>query len=96
METSQTIEKWGRETFGEAELNALALRAKEELEELIAAIKAGESHADIVAEAADVTILLHRLTGTLNMELSKAVEAKMIINRAREWTRSGDGTGQHK
>lgn len=96
METSRTIADWGRETFGDAKPRTLALRAREELDELIQAIEAKDSDDDIVIEAADVTILLHRLAGTLGTELAEAVNTKMEINRKREWVKSGDGTGQHK
>ena len=46
-------------------VKAYALRAQEELAELIEAIKNGETDKNIALEAADVTILLHRITGTL-------------------------------
>ncbi|WP_416878259.1 nucleotide pyrophosphohydrolase [Litorimonas sp.] len=96
-ETSQTIHRWGRETFGEARsVRTYALRAREELEELIEAIEKDESSESILAEAADVTILLHRLAASLNSDLSDAVDQKMGMNRRRTWTKSGDGVGQHK
>jgi len=96
-ETSQTIHRWGRETFGEARsVRTYAQRAREELEELIEAIENDESSDSILAEAADVTILLHRLAAALDGDLSDAVDEKMGINRRRSWTKSGDGVGQHK
>lgn len=95
-EDSRTISKWGDETFGPANSHALAIRAREELNELIEAIAGGEIRDDIILEAADVTILLHRLVGSLGQELSDAVDKKMDINRKRQWVKSGDGTGQHK
>lgn len=96
MENSQTIASWGDATFGQASLRALALRAREELDELVTAIDDREGKDNIALEAADVTILLHRLCGTLGIELAEAVNRKMEINRARNWVKSGDGTGQHK
>lgn len=101
METSQTIAHWGDATFGVATSKALAQRAQEELHELIEAIDASNASdslniEQIAMEAADVTILLHRLVGDLGLDLSETVERKMEINRARQWTTSGDGTGQHK
>ena len=95
-ETSKSIARWGETTFGPASLRALALRAREELEELIEAIDVGESNQSIALEAADVSILLHRLCGNLGAELSDAVDQKMAMNRERKWVKSGDGTGQHK
>lgn len=96
IETSQSIALWGSETFGDAaSVKAYAIRAQEELTELIEAIENGEPDKDIAQEAADVTILLHRLTGTLGLDLYDTVDEKMSINRKREWTPDGNGVGQH-
>ena len=96
IETSQSIAQWGTETFGNAaSVKAYALRAQEELTELIEAIENGEPDKDIALEAADVTILLHRIAGTLGLELYEAVDEKMRINREREWTPDGNGVGRH-
>lgn len=96
-ETSQTINRWGRETFGEARsVKTYAHRAQEELEELIDAIEKDEPKDSILAEAADVTILLHRLAASLKSDLNDAVDQKMGVNRRRHWIKSGDGAGQHK
>lgn len=97
VETSQTIALWGSETFGDAaSIKAYALRTQEELAELIDAIDHNQAIKEIALEAADVTILLHRITGTLGFELYKAVDEKMAINRQRKWTPDGNGVGQHK
>jgi len=96
-ESSKSINKWGRETFGDAaSVKAYALRAQEELTELIKAIESGEPDKNIALEAADVTILLHRITGTLRLELYDAVDEKMAINRGRDWVPDGNGVGQHR
>jgi len=96
-ETSKTIAQWGTESFGDAaSVKAYAIRAQEELAELIDAIENGEPNKNIAHEAADVTILLHRITGTLGLELYDAVDEKMAINRKREWMPDGNGVGQHK
>jgi len=96
-ESSKTIAKWGTESFGEASsVKAYAVRAQEELAELIEAIENSETDRAIALEAADVTILLHRITGTLGLELYDAVDEKMAINRLRKWTPDGNGVGQHK
>jgi len=96
-ETSKTIADWGTDTFGDANsVKAYALRAQGELTELIEAIENKQSDNEIAAEAADVTILLHRVTATLGIELSDAVDQKMSINRKRIWQKSGNGVGQHK
>jgi len=96
-ETSKSIAQWGSEAFGDAaSVKAYAMRAQEELAELIDAIENGEPDKNIALEAADVTILLHRITGTLGLDLYDAVDEKMAINRAGIWTPDGNGVGQHK
>jgi hypothetical protein len=94
-ETSQSIRIWGDETFGRvADLSALVARARGELDELDIAIKASDG-AEIGREAADVVILLHRLVALAGMDLAEQVDAKMAVNRARQWKPAGDGTGGH-
>lgn len=96
-ESSQSITQWGSDTFGNAaSVKAYAIRAQEELAELIEAIESGEPGEAVALEAADVTILLHRVTGSLGLDLYYAVDTKMAINRKREWTPDGNGVGQHK
>ena len=93
-ETSHSIHSWGSKTFGDAaSVKAYAIRAQEELAELIAAIEDGEPNKNIALEAADVTIILHRITGTLGLELYNVVDEKMTINRERDWIPDGNGLG---
>ncbi len=95
IETSASIRDWGDETFGKvSDLSVLAARARGELDELEQAIRSGDA-TEIGGEAADVTILLHRLAGLLGMDLAEQVDAKMRVNRARMWKAAGDGTGAH-
>lgn len=94
-ETSSSICAWGDETFGKvSDPVKLAERAELELTELKEALIAGDV-TEAGKEAADVTILLHRLMAVLGKDLSDEVDAKMAINRAREWQSAGDGTGSH-
>jgi NTP pyrophosphatase (non-canonical NTP hydrolase) len=94
-ETSKSIREWGDEAFGEVkDLGALVRRARGELDELAEAVRAGDAAA-IGSEAADVAILLHRLAALKGRDLGAEVDAKMKINRARQWKRAGDGTGGH-
>jgi NTP pyrophosphatase (non-canonical NTP hydrolase) len=93
-ETSRTIAEWGEETFGPARPEALIDRATLELAELSASLASADAEA-ITSEAADVAILLHRLSHIHGWDLAEAVDAKMARNRARIWERSGDGTGRH-
>ncbi|MAK59989.1 MAG: nucleotide pyrophosphohydrolase [Ponticaulis sp.] len=95
IETSQTIKAWGDETFGKAmDPVKLVERAEVEMAELKEALAAGDLP-EAGKEAADVVILLHRLMGDLGKELSAEVDAKMAINRERQWISAGDGTGRH-
>ncbi len=97
IETSQTITVWASETFGEAEsIKAYVLRAQDEMTELLESIDAKKPATEILSEVADVTILLHRVVGTLGLELSEVVDRKMSINRDRIWQKSGNGVGRHK
>jgi len=94
-ETSASIAAWGEAAFGPVnDLSVLTRRARTELDELEAALAAGDlAHA--AEEAADVVILLHRLAALTGADLAAAVDAKMKINRQRQWRPSGDGVGQH-
>jgi NTP pyrophosphatase (non-canonical NTP hydrolase) len=95
-ETSKTIFEWGRDTFGPiTDDNRVIERARLEFDELAEAVREGHSVDDIVAEAADVVILLSRLAGVHGRDLAEAVDRKMNINRSRTWVRNGDGTGCH-
>lgn len=94
-ETSQTIRAWGDAIFGQPQdLTVLVARARVEMDELEQALRENDT-AEAGREAADVVILLHRLVGILGFELNEQVDAKMIINRARKWKATGDGTGGH-
>jgi NTP pyrophosphatase (non-canonical NTP hydrolase) len=95
-ETSKSIYEWGQAAFGPvSDHNRVIARALLEFDELAEAVAQGASVDAIAAEAADVAILLNRLLGLLGRELGEEVDAKMKINRARKWTRNGDGTGRH-
>ena len=94
-ETSASILAWGDETFGKVnEPTALVASAAVELAELQEALRDGAPD-EAGKEAADVAILLHRLMGVLGKDLAEEVDAKMAINRTREWAATGDGTGGH-
>ena len=94
-ETSQTIREWGDAIFGAPQdLTVLVHRARVEMDELEQALRDGDQ-AEAGREAADVVILLHRIAGILGHDLYEQVDAKMVINRARKWKTTGDGTGSH-
>lgn len=94
-EDQNSITAWGEETFGPAANPAVLVeRARVEMEELLEAVQAGD-HAEAALETADVFILLYRVATLCGFDVNAAVARKMAINRARRWTRKGDGTGSH-
>ncbi len=94
-ETSHTIREWGDAIFGAPQdLTVLVQRARVEMDELEQALRDGDQ-AEAGREAADVVILLHRIADILGHDLYEQVDAKMVINRARKWKTTGDGTGSH-
>jgi NTP pyrophosphatase (non-canonical NTP hydrolase) len=94
-ETSTTIQAWAEPIFGPvSNLTDLVDRAALELAELKQALANGGT-AEAKAEAADVVILLHRVAALLGTDLATEVDAKMTINRARNWVPDGKGAGRH-
>lgn len=87
---------WARQTFGDVSPIRAAVRANEEMAELLKAACADWRERDkIMEEAADVVIVLCHLAGALDADLGAAIEKKMAKNRARTWRLDGDGTGYH-
>lgn len=88
-ETPRSIWAWARCTFGEVSPMRGVRRAGEELDEAL-------------MELADVTIVLchafrgHWLLWPLVWLLRSKINAKMRVNRGRNWILRGDGTGQHR
>lgn len=96
IETQKTISAWTTATFGEASSNArVAARANEEMAELLRALTSDDNHSKAVEEVADVVIILYRLAERMGADLHEEIDAKMQINRAREWAVTADGHGYH-
>lgn len=94
-ETQRSMCEWAEATFGPVSVPvSLVERAMLEMDELKEAVLA-QDHAEIGKEAADVLILLYRLADQFGLDLDSEVAGKMAINRARTWTKKGDGTGSH-
>jgi len=72
-----------------------AIRAAEELAELITLLVANDADPKAPEECADVDIVLRGIDRFHGVERAAAVDAKMAKNRARTWTVTGDGHGQH-
>lgn len=95
-ETTASISRWANATFGEAVSNArVAARANEEMSELLRAITADDESPKAREEIADIVIVLARLSHRLGGDIWKDVEAKMQVNRRREWKKDGTGHGYH-
>ncbi|HBS24040.1 MULTISPECIES: DUF550 domain-containing protein [Thalassospira] len=94
-ESQQSICDWAEKIFGPvADPRALVTRAMTEMKELDEAV-VDRDLSEIGREAADVMILLYRLVDQFGLDLDHEVQAKMAINRARQWSAKGDGTGSH-
>ncbi|TQV79752.1 dATP/dGTP pyrophosphohydrolase domain-containing protein [Denitrobaculum tricleocarpae] len=91
----KTIAEWGEDTFGPAANPVdLVTRAQQELAELAEAVQQRDVK-EAAMETADVMILLYRLAEDLGYDIEQSIQEKMAINRARKWSRAGDGTGKH-
>lgn len=72
-----------------------AIRAAEELAELIESLVANDDDPKAPSEVADVSIVLAGISAALGHEQADDIDAKMTVNRARRWATAGDGHGQH-
>jgi len=72
-----------------------AIRAAEELAELITLLVNDDADPKAPEECADVDIVLRGIDRFHGVERASTVDAKMAKNRARTWQVSGDGHGQH-
>lgn len=73
----------------------IALRAAEELAELIEMLVEDDAIPYACEEAADVSIVLDGILGAHGRELEDERAKKMAVNRARKWKMTGEGCGQH-
>lgn len=94
-ETQATIGAWGVATFGpitdwEKACDRIAVEA----------IEAGEvarnNRGKLGEELADVVIVVMNIAHQAGIDLQAEIDAKMAINRARQWAVDGKGNGQHK
>lgn len=73
-----------------------AIRAAEELAELIELLVVNDADPKAPREVADIDIVLRGIDAAFVFERAQAVDEKMQINRARTWDATGDGHGQHR
>lgn len=97
QETQETITDWAASVFGPAQSNLrIAIRANEEMAELLRCLSVNDHHPMAPEELADVVIILYRLADCLGVNLHSVVDAKMSVNRTqRTWERDGSGHGYH-
>jgi len=96
-ENPRSVSKWAEQTFGAAGSNAsVAARANEEMSELLMALAIDDKSPQTGEEIADVICVLWRLAVRAGVDVQKAIDAKMKINRARKWNLDGSGHGYHR
>lgn len=90
------ITKWSDDTFGTVRSNlSIAVRANEEMAELLSCLSRDDNDQHAREEVADVIITLCRLVCRLGGNMVRDVDAKMEKNVLRKWTLRGDGCGDH-
>lgn len=92
----RAIHDWSDKTFGEPRSNlGIAIRANEEMAELLRCLATDDNDQAARAEVADVVIVLCRLAERLGGTIVRDVDDKMEVNAKRTWRRRGDGHGHH-
>jgi hypothetical protein len=84
----------GADLLGRPNLSR-AIRAAEELAELIELLVKDDNDPKATEECADIDIVLRGIDAFHGVERADAVDRKMAKNRARRWVTTGDGHGQH-
>jgi len=96
VETQRAIEEWRLATFGPSiSTTRIAVRANEEMSELLRALSVDDNNPKAASEIADVMIVLYGVAERLGVDLHDEVDKKMKINRARVWNLDGSGHGYH-
>ena len=96
FETTASIASWANTTFGQAtNSTAMAIRANEEMAELLSKCARNAGSCSILDECADVIIVLARLVDYYGSSISEIVNQKMAVNRQRRWVVDGNGHGHH-
>ena len=95
-ETEQSVAAWADETFAAATSNIrIAVRANEEMAELLRALSMDDANPKAAEEIADVVIILIRLARNLGTNIRSEIDRKMEINRRRHWKKDKTGHGYH-
>lgn len=94
METQATITEWANSVGIKTSIRRAVTRANEELQEALDDISRGDIAAAGV-ELADVVICLHVAASRMGVDLQAAIDAKMVVNRARKWRLDTTGCAYH-
>lgn len=89
------------EEFGELMTLFLSPETGRKFKDTITAVRArsGLQELDvgkIADELADVLVVLYQAAESFGIDLLGAVDAKMVVNRARKWKITDEGIGQHE
>lgn len=96
-EDQQTMAEWANDTFGRSRSNlSIAIRANEEMSELLAKLRDRDDDPEGAIEAADVFIVLMRLFENFGLDYRDVIDAKMDLNRRRSWKTTATGHGYHE
>ena len=94
LETQSTITAWADAVGITAEPVRAVMRAGEELHEAIADLQVGAVE-DAGVELADVVICLFVAASKMGVDLQAEIDAKMSINRKRQWRVDETGSAYH-
>ena len=94
METFDGIGQWALASFGPGKPLACYAKLAEEFGEVARPLQK-QQYDKAIYELADMVIVLSHMAASLGLDLQRAVDEKMAVNRARTWTRTPDGTYIH-
>jgi hypothetical protein len=96
QETQQSVSEWAVDTFGDTGTNVrVAVRANEEMAELLRELTIDDQSPKAPKEIADIIIVLYRLATRMGVSIQEEIDHKMALNRERVWTLDQSGCGKH-
>lgn len=94
METYASVGDWAIAQFGRGKPLACYAKLGEEFGELARPLQK-QQYDKAILEMADMVIVLSHMAASLGLDLQRAVDEKMMVNKARTWVRTPEGTGVH-
>jgi NTP pyrophosphatase (non-canonical NTP hydrolase) len=94
METFDGIGQWALASFGPGKPLACYAKLAEEFGEVARPLQK-QQYDKAIYELADMVIVLSHMAASLGLDLQRAVDEKMAVNRARTWARTPEGTYVH-